>query len=87
MDKNEQPTNHIQVHETADSNLKLALTVILVIIAFSAMAWAGLKWRGQILEYKNNINQKDQQITNLDNEIKKLKNDKLEAVPQIEKSQ
>lgn len=73
MDKQEQPANHIPLHESSDSKAKIVFSVILVILSFAAMAFAGLKWRAQILEYKNNINQRDQEIAALDKEIKKLK--------------
>ncbi len=65
MDIQEQPTNHIPVHEASDSKAKMVFSVILVIVTFAAMAFAGLKWRSQILEYKTNINQRDQEIATL----------------------
>ncbi len=65
MDIQEQPTNHIPVHEASDSKAKMVFSVILVIVTFAAMACAGLKWRSQILEYKTNINQRDQEIATL----------------------
>ena len=72
MDIQEQPTNHIPVHEASDSKAKIVFSVILVIVTFAVMAFAGLKWRSQILEYKFNMNQRDQEISELQQRIKEL---------------
>lgn len=77
MDKQEQASNHIPVHSSSDSKAKLVFSVILVIVAFAAMAFAGIKWRSQILEYKNNMNQRDKEITALQTEIDKIKNNEM----------
>ncbi len=83
MDIQEQPTNHIPVHEASDSKAKIVFSVILVTVTFAAMAFAGLKWRGQILEYKFNMNQRDKQITALEAEIDKIKeNEKISDTSQ-----
>lgn len=75
MEKEEQPTSHIPVHSTSDSKAKIVFSVILVIVTFTAMALAGLKWRSQILEYKFNMNQRDQEIATLNKEVDQLKKD------------
>lgn len=79
MDIQEQPTNHIPVHEASDSKAKMVFSVILVIVTFAAMAFAGLKWRSQILEYKTNINQRDQEISKLNKQLEVIDKQSTDA--------
>ena len=79
MDIQEQPTNHIPVHEASDSKAKMVFSVILVIVTFAAMAFAGLKWRSQILEYKTNINQRDQEISKLNKQLEVIDKQSADA--------
>lgn len=58
---------------TKKSNKKGLVKVLLLLVVIVVAGLAGWKWYGQVQEYQNKVAEQDQRIYELQNELKKLK--------------
>lgn len=73
MQPQDKRTDFSQSHAATSKSKKSLLLVACALLLVVVGVFAGLKWRGQILEYKENINIRDQHISELEKEIEQLK--------------